>query len=218
MQCITESNKKRPSTHRVGGLSDCQRASFLQIDSRVHAVDIALIEFPPQKFDSLAEALEMDDLPLPEELDHIIHIRVVREPQDVVVGYPSLLLWHAKITGTIIYRYIGNKRLIATIYDKLNRYILIKKSYGQAFFKSDYRKRLTQQTHRKRLTQRPFLVWSNLRSLIDAVMLKEAGGRTDLFPFNPLGKTNGAPMNSEPRQYYSKALGASVYPDEVISY
>ena len=27
-----------------------------------------------------------------------------------------------------------------------------------------------------------FLVWSNLCRLIDAVMLKEAGGRIDLFP------------------------------------
>ena len=124
----------------------------------------------------------MDHLPLPEELDDVVDVRIIAQTQDVVVGDPGLLLWHAKITGTIIYRYIGNKRLIATIYDKFNRYILIKKSYGQAFFKSDYRKRLTQQTHRKRLTQRPFLVWSNLCRLIDAVMLKEAGGRIDLFP------------------------------------
>lgn len=123
----------------------------------------------------------MDHLPLPEELDDVVDIRIVREPEDVVIGDPCLLLWHAKITGTIIYRYIGNKRLIATIYDEFNRYILIKKSYGQAVFKSDYRKRLTQQTHRKRLTQRPFLVRSNLCRLIDAVMLKEAGGRIDLF-------------------------------------
>ena len=191
---------------------------FSHIDGWVHKVYVLLVQFFAQQLHSLAEALEMNDLPLPQEFDDIVDVRIVGKPQDIVIGDPSLLLWHAKITGTIIYRYIGNKRLIATIYDEFNRYILIKKSYGQAFFKSDYRKRLTQQTHRKRLTQRPFLVWSNLRSLIDAVMLKEAGGRTDLFPFNPLGKTNGAPMNSEPRQYYSKALGASVYPDEVISY
>jgi hypothetical protein len=88
----------------------------------------------------------MDDLPRPEELDHVIHVRSIGSPQDVVIGDPGRLLRHAKVTGTIIYRYIGNKRLIATIYDKFNRYILIKKSYGQAVFKSDYRKRLTQQT------------------------------------------------------------------------
>ena len=69
----------------------------------------------------------MNDLPLSEELDYIVHIRIITQAQDVVIGDPCLLLWHAKITGTIIYRYIGNKRLIATIYDKFNRYILIKK-------------------------------------------------------------------------------------------
>ena len=128
----------------------------LQIDGGIHAVDISLVQLPAQKLDGLAEPLEVYDLPLPQELDDVVDVGIVTEPQDVVVGYPCLLLWHAKITGTIIYRYIGNKRLIATIYDEFNRYILIKKSYGQAVFKSDYRKRLTQQTHRKRLTQRPF--------------------------------------------------------------
>ena len=158
------------------------RADFLQIDGGIHAVDIPLVQLAPQQLDGLTEPLEVNHLALPEELDDIIHIRVIGKPQNIVIGDPCLLLWHAKITGTIIYRYIGNKRLIATIYDKFNRYILIKKSYGQAVFKSDYRKRLTQQTYRKRLTQRPFLVWSNLCRLIDAVMLKQAGGRIDLFP------------------------------------
>ena len=73
------------------------------------------------------EALEVDDLPLPEELDDIVDIGIIAQPQNVVIGDPGLLLWHAKITGTIIYRYIGNKRLIATIYDKFNHNILIKK-------------------------------------------------------------------------------------------
>ena len=135
-----------------------QHALFLQVDGRVHAVDVPLIQLPAQKVYGLSEPLEMDDLPLPEELDYIVDIGIIAQPQNVVIGDPGFLLWHAKIMGTIIYRYIGNKRLIATIYDEFNRCILIKKSYGQAVFKSDYRKRLTQQTHRKRLTQRPYLV------------------------------------------------------------
>ena len=73
-----------------------------------------------------AEPLEVDDLPLPEELNDIVDIGIIGKTEDVVIGNTGLLLWHAKITGTIIYRYIGNKRLIATIYDKFNRYILIK--------------------------------------------------------------------------------------------
>ena len=154
----------------------------LQIDGRIHIVYILLVQLFSQQLNSLTKALEVNDFPLPQEFDHIVYIRIIRNTQNIIIGRSGLLFWHAKITGTIIYRYIGNKRLIATIYDKFNRYILIKKSYGQAVFKSDYRKRLTQQTHRKRLTQRPFLVWSNLCRLIDAVMFKAAGGRIDLFP------------------------------------
>ena len=71
------------------------RADFLQIDGRVHAVDIPLIQLAPQQLDGLAEPLEMDDLPFPEEFDDIIYIRVIGKPQDVVVGDTSLLLWHA---------------------------------------------------------------------------------------------------------------------------
>lgn len=38
-----------------------------------------------------AEALEVDNLPFPEEPDHVVHIRVVGQPQNVVVGEPGLL-------------------------------------------------------------------------------------------------------------------------------
>ena len=34
----------------------------------------------------------MDNLTLPEELDHIIHIRIVRQTQDIIVGHSGLLL------------------------------------------------------------------------------------------------------------------------------
>ena len=42
------------TTGKAGGFD-----SFLQIDSGVHAVDIALVEFPPQKFDGLAKAINV---------------------------------------------------------------------------------------------------------------------------------------------------------------
>ena len=41
----------------------------------------------------IAEALEMDDLPLPQETDGVVHIRVVGQPQNVVIGEAGLLLW-----------------------------------------------------------------------------------------------------------------------------
>ena len=66
---------------------------FLQIDGRVHAVDVALIQLPAQQLNGLAEALEVDHLPLPEELDDIVDIGIIRKPQNVVIGYSCLLLW-----------------------------------------------------------------------------------------------------------------------------
>ena len=39
-----------------------------------------------------AEALEVDDFPLAQELNHIVHIRIVTQPQNIVIGYAGLLL------------------------------------------------------------------------------------------------------------------------------
>ena len=72
------------------------RAESIQVDGGVHAVDITLIQLPAQQLDGFTEPLEMDDLPLPQELDHIIDIGIIRKPQDVVVSDPCLLLWHMK--------------------------------------------------------------------------------------------------------------------------
>ena len=33
----------------------------------------------------------MDDLPLPQEADHVVHVRVVGQTEDVVVGQARLL-------------------------------------------------------------------------------------------------------------------------------
>lgn len=64
----------------------------LQINRGVHAVHIALIEPFPQKLDGFAKSLEVHDLPLPQELDHIVHIRIVTEPKNVVIRDSRLLL------------------------------------------------------------------------------------------------------------------------------
>ena len=42
-------------------------------------------------FQRLAKALEVDDLPGSQELDDVIHIRVIREPQNVVIGNTGFL-------------------------------------------------------------------------------------------------------------------------------
>ena len=52
-----------------------------------------MIQFFSQKLDRLTEPLEVNHFTLPEEFDHIVHIRIVAEPQNVVIGHPGLLLW-----------------------------------------------------------------------------------------------------------------------------
>ena len=55
-------------------------------------VHILLIQLLPQQFHCLAKPLEVDYLPFPKELDDIVYIRIVRQPQDVVIGDPGFLL------------------------------------------------------------------------------------------------------------------------------
>lgn len=62
------------------------------VKAGIHGVHVFLVQPLPQALDGLAEALEVDDLPLPQEFDHVVHVRVVRETENVVVGHPGLLL------------------------------------------------------------------------------------------------------------------------------
>ena len=66
---------------------------MLQIDCRIHIVHVFLIQFFPEQLDCLTEPLKMDNFPFPQELDYIVHIRVIAQPQNVVIGDPGFLLW-----------------------------------------------------------------------------------------------------------------------------
>ena len=67
--------------------------SFLSgIDGGIHEIDVLLVELFAQQLNSLAEALEMYDLALAQEADHVVHVRIVAQPQDVVIRYTRLLL------------------------------------------------------------------------------------------------------------------------------
>ena len=46
----------------------------------------------------------MDDLPFPQEADHVVYVRVVGQPQDVIVGQPGLLL-RRQILGQVAVGY-----------------------------------------------------------------------------------------------------------------
>jgi len=84
------------------------------VKCRIHEVDILLIQLFPQKLDSLTESLEMDDLTLSEEFDHIVHIRIVRQPQDIVIGNSCLLLCQGVTKVKVILTQFESKRLFMT--------------------------------------------------------------------------------------------------------
>ena len=65
---------------------------YSDIQGWIHEVNILLVQFLSQQLHGFAEALEVDDFPLPQELDDIVHIRVVTQAKDVIIGYASLLL------------------------------------------------------------------------------------------------------------------------------
>ena len=54
-----------------------------------------------QFFHSLAEALEVDNLAFAQELQHVVDVRIVADPQQVVIGYAGLLLCCAFVRTTL---------------------------------------------------------------------------------------------------------------------
>ena len=62
------------------------------VKSGVVEIDILLIHLLLNLAQTLAKALIMDDLTLTQEADHIVHIRVIRQAQDIVIGLTGLLL------------------------------------------------------------------------------------------------------------------------------
>ena len=65
----------------------------LHIDCRIHVVYIFLVQFLPEQLNGFAEPLEVNNFPFTQEFDHVIHIRVIRNPQDIIIGCACLLLW-----------------------------------------------------------------------------------------------------------------------------
>ena len=76
--------------------------TLLPVERRVGEVDIFLIHLGLGQFEGLAEALEVDDLPLPQEADHVVHIRVITETQDIVIGEAGFLLCCNGVRATFL--------------------------------------------------------------------------------------------------------------------
>lgn len=75
---------------------------MLQVDGGVHEIDVFLVQLLPQQLHAFAEALEVNDLPFPQELDGVVDIGVIGQTQNVVVCLPGLLL-----SGHVL-RQVGN--------------------------------------------------------------------------------------------------------------
>lgn len=65
----------------------------LFVERRVGEVHVLLVHAFLGQGNSFAEALKMDDFAFPQEADDIVHIRVVGETENVIVGEAGLLLW-----------------------------------------------------------------------------------------------------------------------------
>ena len=68
----------------------------------IKGVEVLGIQLVGENAQAFTEALEMDDLPLPQELDGIPHVGVVGETKDVVVGHPSFLFWCDAVRTTFL--------------------------------------------------------------------------------------------------------------------
>lgn len=57
----------------------------------VGKIDIFRVHLLLAQPQALAKALEVDDLPLPQEADDVVYVGIIAETQDVIVGDPGLL-------------------------------------------------------------------------------------------------------------------------------
>ena len=68
------------------------RAAFFSVKRTVAGIVILPVQLIHGKSQSLSEALIVNDLTFPEKTDYIIYIRVIAQPQDIIIRYASLLL------------------------------------------------------------------------------------------------------------------------------
>ena len=74
----------------------------LFVECGVGEIDILAVHLFLAQPQTLAEALEVDDLPLPQEADHVVHIRVITETQDIVIGEAGFLLCCNGVRATFL--------------------------------------------------------------------------------------------------------------------
>ena len=62
------------------------------VELGIERIKVALVELVGQQPQVFAEALIVHDLAFAQKTDRVLHVRVVRQPQDIVVGGARFLL------------------------------------------------------------------------------------------------------------------------------
>ena len=75
----------------------------VDIECRIHIIDVLLIQLLPQQLNGFSKALEVNDLPFPEEFDHIIHIRIIGQAKNIILC-DSCFLLRTKILRKVCHR------------------------------------------------------------------------------------------------------------------
>ncbi len=75
----------------------------VDVKGRIHKINVLRIHFLLSQPQTFAKALEMHDFAGSQELDYIINIRVITEPENVIIGDSRFLLRRQ------IFRQIGNQ-------------------------------------------------------------------------------------------------------------
>src|SRR5699024_8478996 len=81
------------------------------VKGRIHIVDVLLAQLIFGQTQTFSKSLEVDDLPGSEEFDDVVDVRVVAQPQNIVVGNAGLLLCR-QVLGKVgdqiaLYRHAG---------------------------------------------------------------------------------------------------------------
>lgn len=62
------------------------------IESGIHIINVLLVQFFPQNLERLSKALEVNNLTLPKEFNHIIYVGIITQAQNVIVSGSCFLL------------------------------------------------------------------------------------------------------------------------------
>ena len=73
------------------------------IEAGIHIIYILLVQAVLHQPQCFAEALEMDDFPGTQEFNDVVDVRIVRKPQNIVVGDAGLLLCCDRVRTTFLF-------------------------------------------------------------------------------------------------------------------